>query len=494
MKKQDKKCDQQCKNQKIPKKKIKEYKKMSFIDDIINIFNNKKTKTNIQTKKLNKIYKDNNEPFQARLTNNNGDGLPDKIVRFVVNNVTYERNTDTNGIATLNMNLNVGSYSIDVFFDGDESYQPSTARNTVLISPKLSSNDLKMTYGDTAYFNVKCTDVDNNPINGCGVAFTVNGVTYNRTSNEQGVASLKIGLATGSYKIVSKSYNTSIENTITVAEKPKTATRMEGTDINKTASETAVYQCAVYANNQRIAVPVNIIANGKTYTKTPDSEGLCKLNINLAVGDYTITSEFTGNSEYTGSKVTNKIHVEKDPEKPKCNNPYSSSPFHLTQGGGQLGQKTAYSCGPHALMQAYYNLTGIDTSESELMSACGTTTSGTSHQGLASGLAWLNKKYGTNVTMEWKDFSDVGYTKLGELLCDSDSSIFWHELYRSQWGHYSLANKINTSTSLFNVLNSLGSKCNSPAYCGYQESRGFSTQKAYWNGISQKSICILRRK
>ena len=57
MKKQDKKCDQQCKNQKIPKKKIKEYKKMSFIDDIINIFNNKKTKTNIQTKKLNKTYK-----------------------------------------------------------------------------------------------------------------------------------------------------------------------------------------------------------------------------------------------------------------------------------------------------------------------------------------------------------------------------------------------------------------------------------------------------
>ena len=466
---------------------------MSFIDDIINIFSNKKGKTSIQTIQLNKTYKDNNEPFQARLTDTNGNGLNNRKLRFVVNGVAYERNTDTNGIASLNMNLTVGSYPIDVFFDGDDQYQPSNARNTVIINPKLSANDLNMTYGEEAYFNVNCSDVENNPISNCGVIFTVNGVSYNRTSNEQGTASIKIGLQAGTYKITSKSYNTSIENKITVQPKSRSTTRMEGTDITKTASQTAVYQCAVYANNQRIAVPVDITVNGKTYTKTPDSEGLCKLNITLGVGDYSITSEFKGDDDYTGSKVSNNIHVTADPTPAKCKNPYSSSPFHTTQGGGQLGQKTAYSCGPHALMQAYYNLTGIDTSESELMSACGTTTSGTSHQGLATGLAYLNRKYGTNVTMEWKDFSDLGYTKLGELLCDSNSTIFWHELYRSQWGHYSLANKVNTSTSLFNVLNSLGSRCSYPAYCGYQETRGFSTQRTYWNGISQKSICILRK-
>lgn len=165
--------------------------------------------------------------------------------------------------------------------------------------------------------------------------------------------------------------------------------------------------------------------------------------------------------------------------------------FLLSSGCGNLGQCNGYNCGPHSLMQAYYNLTGYNVSEKTLASACGTTTSGTSHQGLATGLAWLNKKYGTNITMEWKDFSDVGWSGLNSLLNDNNSTVFWHELYRSQWGHYSLANKISTT---LNVLNSLGSKCNAPAYCGYQESRSQATQRTYWNGISQKSICILRRK
>ncbi|WP_299523216.1 hypothetical protein [uncultured Methanobrevibacter sp.] len=164
--------------------------------------------------------------------------------------------------------------------------------------------------------------------------------------------------------------------------------------------------------------------------------------------------------------------------------------FLLRQGCGNLGQCTPYDCGPHALMQSYYNLTGINVSEKTLMSACGTTTAGTSHQGLATGLSWLNRKYGTKITMEWKNFSDIGWDGLDKLLNGKDTTIFWHELYRNKYGHYSLANRIGDN---LNVLNSLGNRCNYPAYCGYQETRSRNTQRSYWNGISQKSICILRR-
>lgn len=460
---------------------------MSFIDDIINIFNNKKGKTSIQTKQLNKVYKDNNEPFQARLTDNNNNGLTDKVLRFVVNGVAYERNTDTNGIASLNMNLGVGNYSVDVFFDGDEAYQPSSARNTVIISPKLSATDLNMNYGDTAYFNVNCTDASNNPINGCGVDFTVNGVTYNRTSNEQGTASLKISLSTGDYKITCKSYNTSIENNIHVAEKPKQATRMEGTDINKTLSQSATYQCAVYSNNQRIAVPVDITVNGKTYTKTPDSEGLCKLNINLGVGDYTITSEFKGDADYTGSKVTNKIHVEKDPE------PTKLYEYLTNTGCSGMGQCNGYYCACNSLQEAFYRLTGIHLAESTIASVAGTTSAGTGHQGINTAVAWFNKKYGKNVKIVWKNFSDLGstdserWTKLVQYT--SNGAVFTHQLYRNQWGHYEVLKSVNKDN--VTVLNSLGSKCNSPAYCGYIETRSKSTQLSYMKGISQPSIAYL---
>lgn len=165
--------------------------------------------------------------------------------------------------------------------------------------------------------------------------------------------------------------------------------------------------------------------------------------------------------------------------------------YLLKQGCNNLGQCNSYNCGPHSLMQGYYNLTGIHINELTLASACGTTTAGTSHQGLATGLAWLNKKYNTNITIEWKNFSDLGWTELQKLIDDPNTSVFWHELYRNKWGHYSFANHV---TGSLNVLNSLGSKCRSPAYCGYQERRSQSTQRSYWRGISQKSICILKRR
>ncbi len=461
---------------------------MSFLDYIKNFLNLNKNGTQIIAKDLDKIY-GNNDAFEVGLYH---DKVPvsGKTVVIQINGVEYKRDTDDNGIAKLNIGLQPGKYYTTVSFAGDDIYKRCSGSAVVYVNPVLKASDLTMDYGN-GKFEVKTVSSDGSALVNVPVTLSVNGKDYVRSSDGNGVASLKIGLNPGSYPIRISSVNVTGNKTITVK---KLSTRMEGTDMVKAFSDKGTYQCAVYDRVGRVAGEVVISVNGKDYVRSADSEGLYKLNIGLQPGDYKIIANFNGDLTHVGSSVTNTIKVNADPEKPKCSNPYSSSPFHLTQGGGMLGQKTAYSCGPHSLMQAYYNLTGIDTSETELMRACGTTTAGTGHPGLQTGLAYLNKKYGTNITMEWKDFSDIGYTKLGELLCDSDSTIFWHELYRGQWGHYSLANKINTNTSLFNVLNSLGSRCSYPAYCGYQETRGFSTQKSYWGGISQPSICILRKR
>ena len=43
------------------------------------------------------------------------------------------------------------------------------------------------------------------------------------------------------------------------------------------------------------------------------------------------------------------------------------------------------------------------------------------------------------------------------------------------------------------VLNSLGSRCSKPAYCGYIETRSKSNQLSYMRGISQPSVAILTK-
>ena len=138
-------------------------------------------------------------------------------------------------------------------------------------------------------------------------------------------------------------------------------------------------------------------------------------------------------------------------------------------------------------MQCIYRLTGIELSEATLMSVCGTTKYGTDHDGLKTGLAWFNRKYGHNLKMVWKNKSELTWEEIQTLI--NNGAIFFHLLYRNQWGHYEVA---QNSKSPMSILNSLGSSCGN-GYCGYIESRSRATQQAYINCISQKSVYIIGR-
>ena len=168
-------------------------------------------------------------------------------------------------------------------------------------------------------------------------------------------------------------------------------------------------------------------------------------------------------------------------------------------GGDCLGQITGYHCGPHSIKQALrkFGITGY--SERTIGGYAGTTSAGTGHAGLETAIAKIAKLEGITLKVEWKNFSDLGNTlserfkKYGEIITSSNKTCFWHEYYRNAYGHYSLPKTVNLNSNTLTIANSLGSKCSSPAYCGYMESRSFSTQKSYFGGISQKSICIITK-
>ena len=135
----------------------------------------------------------------------------------------------------------------------------------------------------------------------------------------------------------------------------------------------------------------------------------------------------------------------------------------------------------------FYRLTGIFVDESTIAKWCGTTTSGTSHQGIETGVAQFNKVYGKNIKLTWKTFSEVGWDGMQKAI--DNGALFCHLLYRLTDGHYEVPQKISGDNVI--ILNSLGERCNYPAYCGYIETRTKSNQKAYINGISQKIMDIL---
>ena len=329
------------------------------------------------------------------------------------------------------------------------------------------------------------------------VTINVNGKDYARKTDNDGIARLNINLRPGFYTPLI-SFNDDSYNIVTAFTKVtvQCETRMEGTDINMTYQDGTMYQCAVYDDFGRVTVgDVDLTVNGKTYRRTSDVEGLYKLNINLSPGNYTITAKYLGDKFHLPSEVNNTIHIEPKPEpkpEPKKES-FILKPYITQQGGGRLGQVCGYSCGPHSLMQCIYRLTGIELSESTLMSVCGTTTSGTSHQGLATGLEWFNRKYGYNLKMTWKNKSELTWGEIQTLI--NNAALFFHLLYRRNGnngaGHYEVPQKVDGDS--FKILNSLGSYCGYPAYCGYIETRSRSTQEYYIAGISQKSVCIISR-
>ena len=454
---------------------------MSFLDYIKDFLNLNKNSTQIIVKDLNKVY-GSKDALEVALYQDKV-AVKSKEVIIQINGVEYKRITDDNGIAKLNIGLQPGKYYTTVSFSGDDVYKKCSGSAVVYVNPVLQVSDLNMDYGN-GRFEVKTVDVNGNILVNVPVVFNVNGKDYKRVSDGNGVAGLKIGLNPGSYPVKVSSVNVMEGRTIVVN---KLSTRMEGTDMVKAFSDKGSYQCAVYDSVGRVSGEVTINVNGKDYVKSADGEGLYKLGIGLAPGEYKVTAKFDGDLTHSGSSVVNTIKVNEDPVvSSKLNNYLTST------GCAGMGQCTPYYCACNSLQQCFYRLTGIQVSESTIAKVAGTTSNGTGHEGINTAVAWFNRKYDKNIKIEWHNFSDLGWDGLEK--CMKNGAVFCHLKYRrtsssAGYGHYEVPYKISGDN--IKVLNSLGNRCNKPAYCGYIETRNKNTHKYYIQGISQKSVCYL---
>lgn len=153
------------------------------------------------------------------------------------------------------------------------------------------------------------------------------------------------------------------------------------------------------------------------------------------------------------------------------------------------GQNTEYYCACHSLQEVFRNLTGIVVPQSTIAGWAGTTVNGTGHPGIDTAIAMFNKKYNKNLVGKWYNFSDLNWSGLNEVIKSDNKDFICHNLYRNQYGHYEVVNKIYESS--VDVQNSLGTFCDRGCYCGYVENRSKSEYRSYIGGISQKSILVI---
>ena len=157
-------------------------------------------------------YDKNDSQYSVKVLDGQGNPLSGAEVTFNINGVFYKRLSDENGTAMLAINLSPGDYIITA------SYNGASVSNNIKVLSRIVSSDLVMKYNDGSKFTVKLLDEQGKIITGENITFNINGVFYNRTVEDDGMAKLSINLLAGKYIITSYWNNYAKSDTITVLE------------------------------------------------------------------------------------------------------------------------------------------------------------------------------------------------------------------------------------------------------------------------------------
>jgi len=202
--------------------------------------------------------------------------------------------------------VGIGEANIIVSFAGDDRYaaaENKTVEVTVADYMVVSAPDLTKYYNGPERFVVIVTDSKGNPWVNQSVNITINGVTYSRTTNDNGTASMAIRLVGGQYNVTTIVDNITVYSTVTVLP------TVNATDLVKVfRNGTQFYATFKDSNGDYLpeGTMVRFNIHGVFYDRQVSGDkGLVKLNINIQQGQYVITSM----NLVTGENASNNVTV-----------------------------------------------------------------------------------------------------------------------------------------------------------------------------------------
>ena len=153
-------------------------------------------------------------PYTVTLTTG-GVKLPGKKVVFKINGKTYTRTTNNNGQATLNINIPKGTYKIKYSFKGVTNANSTSGSSKISVKKGVPTeivqqNKVTFRHKVSTPFILKYKDVRGNPISNKSIVFKINGKTYIKQTNKNGLVTFNVKLNMGIYQSTVSSYNTNV--------------------------------------------------------------------------------------------------------------------------------------------------------------------------------------------------------------------------------------------------------------------------------------------
>ena len=269
-------------------------------------------KVNLNISDVVMFYRDGTR-MVAILTDIKGNPIANATVYFTINGKTYARTTDTNGTASLAINLISKIYNATILYNGSDIYDKFSKNITVTVNPTILANDTVLMYMDGTVFVAKFLDKTGKALTNASVKFNINGVFYTRITDNDGVAKLNIRLRPGSYILTAYNNVTGEEKGFDITVK----SLIVANDLTKYYLNATRFEATIYNKNGTLAINKNVTfnINGVFYTRQTNENGVVGLNINLRPGNYIITTMFDGlaignNINVLPTLVTNDLSMK----------------------------------------------------------------------------------------------------------------------------------------------------------------------------------------
>ena len=208
--------------------------------------------------------------------------------------------------------LSAGDYNITTVYSGDAKYDSMTKKGNITVIPNVNVNldvsDVEMFYHDGSRLVAKLTDFQGKPIVNATIYFSINGVTYAKTTDANGTASIGLNLESGAYPVIvayngSASYS-KISKNITVTINPS----IIADDLVKMYKNDTKFSAKFLGSDGKVLAntTVKFNINGVLYTRTTNNDGVGSLAINLRPGEYVLTAYNPVTGEQQGFNITVK--------------------------------------------------------------------------------------------------------------------------------------------------------------------------------------------
>ena len=279
---------------------------VNYTGDLDNSYSSNMTIVSVKNTQMNVSVSDSDSASNVTFTVD-FDHVANGFVFVTIGGVTYNATVSGKEAKVIVPPLAVGKYDAIVSYNG-------VVNKTVAVNispdrnPVLNISDIVMIYKDGTRMVAVLTDYLGNPIANAIVYFTINGQTYNKTTDVNGTASMGLNLASNVYK-ATVSYNGSdkynaVSKNITVTINP---TIVADDLVKMYQNATRFYAKFTDSTGKALAnTEVKFNIHGVFYTKKTDKDGMADLGIMLRPGSYILTAYNPVTGEEKGFNITVK--------------------------------------------------------------------------------------------------------------------------------------------------------------------------------------------